>query len=744
MHPENHHCDFYDDTKVNDNFYDAPERAGLPGSSRQKLLDYGSEAKQKSKHIWKALKHTRPSVVDANSVDSPVDLDDDPAFDPALLVGRQKSSAGGTTDRLLGTAWATGKAILSPKHAAKKKAVSKVAIEERPYLSQQADAEYLAAHDDLQHTRASTAATSDEDEDKLGPKRNRIDELGENRDARKVAWTTTRHVHRVAVVANQSPPRPDPDAFYTTDDHSGKRKFEWLAYLHSQFRYVAKKLAIESMGEIDVHPQQPFSKEVCIKYLERILIATAPWQAWVLSLRAMYRWEDPRKSARWAAIWFLIWYSDHVMTFILSYMAFIVLENRFRSKRAESLQESYSRSGTSDHTAQRLNELIHRHGPGEWFDPLVQDAGPVAQMQLSDLADFLEILANFYDWKNPSRTWGTLFWYACAILTGILTPTGYSWKIMTMFALLAFFLSRPIASRHPQYRHVVNALKWIFWDIPTDAEWSFVYLRRKAQEMREGAIHLNVQKHFDHADSDHLEEHQHITTEEIAPGSSSDSFTSASSILPAPSPLEALSAHRPLQSLPARHKGLSCLLCILPSGLSLRYNSSLRIGQDTIWYVPWADVREIRKADASTLAKVTSSEGIELVVSGPNGNGTNNNDDDDHHHHHHHDSHPQRRHDTVDAHLMNEPNLRVLKLEGLRSRDRAFNLILGFSGLRFQVVPPLSASPSLSSGRGPHKGLRAHLRTAVQGTDQHIKEPEQEYDAYQAFRKEGFWEGWFV
>ncbi|KAF2157389.1 hypothetical protein K461DRAFT_215317, partial [Myriangium duriaei CBS 260.36] len=218
--------------------------------------------------------------------------------------------------------------------------------------------------------------------------------------------------------------------------------------------------------------------------MERLLIATSPWQSWFLSMRQLYRWENPRKTAKWAVIWFVIWYMDYVMTFVFCWTGFIVLENRFRKKRVEQLRESHRRAKSNNMTAFRFNELIHRHGSTDWLDPLIEEAGPMVQMQLSDLADFLEILNNFYDWRYPAKTWATLFWFVCAIIMGVALPTGYNMKILWMFCLLSFFLGRPIASRHPQYRHVVNALKWIFWDIPTDAEWSMMYLRQKAQETR--------------------------------------------------------------------------------------------------------------------------------------------------------------------------------------------------------------------------------------------------------------------
>ncbi|KAF4555156.1 Hypothetical protein D9617_3g022280 [Elsinoe fawcettii] len=757
--PDNTSQILYSDDENDDTFHCTAEHEDTSSKAKQVLKDFRDDAKHKSKRLLHALnpKQASGETSEVDQDDPAQELLNNTAFDPSQLVAEQKRAVGGKSDKILGTALAAGKAIANPKSAFKRKAVSSVAVKDRPYLSQQADADYVDAHVDLDNAQASSQATSDEDDNThVDATKSRLEQLEDARDARKVAWTTSRHVMRVAVVANQSPPPPDPEDFYITNEQTGKRKVDWESYFYASNRYRAKSFAIERMGEVDVRPQEPFDKDVCVRYIERILIATSPWQSWALSIRSLWRWEDPRKTARWAAIWFLIWYFDYVMTFVLSWMAFIVLENRFYRKRAQALQDSNQRSQDDSRNAFRLNELINRHGPGEWFDPLIEKAGPLAQMQLSDLADFLEILANFYDWKDPFRTWSTLFWYACAILVGVLTPTGFSWKILTMFTLLAFFVSRPIASRHPQYRHVVNALKWIFWDIPTDAEWSFMYLRRKAQETRERIIEQQVQKDYNEGlntinqtiSSDHSAMPPTIHISDADPASDTDAgYHTPPSRTSSTDSLQHLLPEQPLQSFSTRYKGLKCRLLILPSGLTLRQPSLSK----TLHHIPWPSLREIRKSSSSTLAKIASMEGIDLVIS-PSSSDT-------------HD--PRRRrstHDTIDAHLMNDAHLQILRLSTLHNRDRAFNLIIGFSVLKFQALPPVKAGKErarernrdVADGRegedvgvteklkGRTREVGTKVKGVLRGGENQGVEGRREYDAYQAFREGGWGAGWFA
>ncbi|KAL8908357.1 MAG: hypothetical protein Q9207_000885 [Kuettlingeria erythrocarpa] len=71
-------------------------------------------------------------------------------------------------------------------------------------------------------------------------------------------------------------------------------------------------------------------------------------------------------------------------------------------------------------------------------------------------------------------------------------------KITTFITGGAFFLCWPVASRYPKYRYLVSPFKWALWDIPTDAEWSFQHLRRKAQTTRERLLERKVERDFHH------------------------------------------------------------------------------------------------------------------------------------------------------------------------------------------------------------------------------------------------------
>lgn len=54
------------------------------------------------------------------------------------------------------------------------------------------------------------------------------------------------------------------------------------------------------------------------------------------------------------------------------------------------------------------------------------------QMQLGDIADFLEVLINFYDWKYPEKTAATLFCMCTCVAVGILASADFALKIVMM------------------------------------------------------------------------------------------------------------------------------------------------------------------------------------------------------------------------------------------------------------------------------------------------------------------------
>ena len=73
-------------------------------------------------------------------------------------------------------------------------------------------------------------------------------------------------------------------------------------------------------------------------------------------------------------------------------MLYTTLRARFYPPTIPDLREKLERSEDTERTAQDLTELIEQHGPHGWVDPLIEKAGPTIQLQLEDLANFMEIL----------------------------------------------------------------------------------------------------------------------------------------------------------------------------------------------------------------------------------------------------------------------------------------------------------------------------------------------------------------
>lgn len=373
-----------------------------------------------------------------------------------------------------------------------------------------------------------------------------------------------------------------------------------------------------------------------IEHLERVLMASAPWQSYFQRLRNTYRWKDPRKTGKWFLVFTTLWIMDYVLTFCLCYCVYIVLSNRYNHRSVRSLRESHERAMDDGATAFKISELIHRHGAGEWLDPLIDEVGPRAQLELNDLADHLERMQNFYDWKAPEKTWATLFCIMSAIILGVFTPAGYSMRVLTFVAIWWFFMGRPVASHYPRFRRTVSPVSYVFWDLPTHAQWSFRYLNNKAQEMRERTIRRALGNN-DIEEPDARE--ATIDGDEI--------FVDAPSFPTDNPPL----AEREVYFLTfrCRYHGVPGRLGISPSGISF-----IRLfPAKELWSRHFHEISEMRKITGSAMGRsvVKMFEGKTLEFTFVDGD--------------------------------------VDRVEAVRKRDEAFNSIIGFSSLMWQMLEPM-------------------------------------------------------
>ena len=61
------------------------------------------------------------------------------------------------------------------------------------------------------------------------------------------------------------------------------------------------------------------------RYVERILFASAPWQAWAMKVRSVYRWDEPRVTFRWLILYLYLWHTEHIAGFIVRTVRVICL-----------------------------------------------------------------------------------------------------------------------------------------------------------------------------------------------------------------------------------------------------------------------------------------------------------------------------------------------------------------------------------------------------------------------------------
>lgn len=76
-----------------------------------------------------------------------------------------------------------------------------------------------------------------------------------------------------------------------------------------------------------------------------------------------------------------------------AYIIYIVVKNRYFPTSPESIRESMRRALDSRDTAFRFSELVDRHGRKDWLEPVIDSLGPQIQLQLSDMANMLEVFS---------------------------------------------------------------------------------------------------------------------------------------------------------------------------------------------------------------------------------------------------------------------------------------------------------------------------------------------------------------
>ncbi|KAI4851879.1 hypothetical protein E4T44_01853 [Aureobasidium sp. EXF-8845] len=288
-----------------------------------------------------------------------------------------------------------------------------------------------------------------------------------------VRWTLDRHVTQCRVMPKNIAKRDKSEFEYKTLE--GDIAVDWKAYAGHLTEYYAQQYGGQYVGYGSSPPA--LTKESIMPNVERIIIASAPFQRFIMKTREVYRWEDPTTTTTVLLIYMVLVYYSLLLPASLSGIVYLILRKRLFSKTLEDVRTDLERTEDQRQTPLDLTEFIEKQGDGSWLEKLQEVMGPWVMVQLADAANMFEILRNFYEWRVPDRTMATLLIFALGIIVTTFVPTYVLVKSAEIGAGFAFFGLFPLASNFPDYRLLASVPRRVFWNIPTHAEWAIKSLQ---------------------------------------------------------------------------------------------------------------------------------------------------------------------------------------------------------------------------------------------------------------------------
>ena len=313
-------------------------------SMRGKLRALKSKTKAKTKALLHP-NHEDLLTIEGDREDGGAlsNIQSDPAFHPTEVIeqgNQQPDGPSGTVDKTLAALKNAGHVVAHPRSTIKSKAERSTAATlstvHRPQLDHNADRELLQAHWDhsrAQSTRSGTHGLYTGIDKDVEDSEAKIKELEENRESMRIAWTT-KHIDRVRVVPKEHMKMPGKEFFIEKDAKGAVMRYKWELWLgYVGFSTMPKLLDFTDMLSlpqfliyhtqnfsaqyIDDFDELPFDIDKLRDHVERIVLASAPWQKWAMDIRHIYRWDNPARTTKWLLVYLVCWYYRMLLQFAL-------------------------------------------------------------------------------------------------------------------------------------------------------------------------------------------------------------------------------------------------------------------------------------------------------------------------------------------------------------------------------------------------------------------------------------------
>ena len=208
-------------------------------TTRKRLSKITRGTKAKTKKLFKLDGAVGDQQSENVEKSPPNVIKNDNALHSSQSPKRKRFRPGKTAERTLGAIQNISNAVAHPVKAAKSTATRTTAGQlskaERPFLSQEADIEFLRAHDNLERAESSRSSSKqdvfDEDQESLiGSHRDKIREMEEHRESLRVAWTTSRHVRRVRAIRKRHFNFPGDECSMERNARGDFVRYDWLTW----------------------------------------------------------------------------------------------------------------------------------------------------------------------------------------------------------------------------------------------------------------------------------------------------------------------------------------------------------------------------------------------------------------------------------------------------------------------------------------------------------------------------------
>jgi hypothetical protein len=434
------------------------------------IKDLGREAKLKTKHILR-IDNTKREMQHDDSIMAKIQ--NNAGFNPIKTLNAESSTVKQVLDQLPEKIQQLPHMIRHPKSAAKHKTAKTLATSEEPYISREDDECLSGAHEKL--LRVGAANAMQDEPESLDDLRDTVNKLEDDREQKKVAWTTSRYVHRARVV-KMCPDKYPVRSLCRWRDKDGELQGQYWSQWTVQFNLFFQRLFADPIVDSPKEPE--WDRDLLLQHFERIVMASSPWQRWFMQIRKLQRWENPTRTATWFLVWSIVWYWNRVFSFLYCLAIYAICKKKMGNLNRENLCHSHNRAGDDDETPQTLGELIGRHGSEHWMDSMMSSVLPVVQPHVENWADWMEVLMNFGD--DVQSTYLVLFLLVFMLALITCTSTDVCVRILTLSTIFGFFVHQPCSSRFSRYLQVLVPFHWILWNVPTHLEKSFCYLRIEA------------------------------------------------------------------------------------------------------------------------------------------------------------------------------------------------------------------------------------------------------------------------